>query len=269
MWMFNLSLFDPWTFSIFLLFIAFLLIDDCNKFLLMNTTQPPNITSPPPINGTSPTPPPTDPVYVYTHYALSALYALLACFTLSWMIFKCITKSGKMEFWKAMFFVLIVVACIIRGTEAILNPLYLGGLHYHFAGKIDLLLNFYPSILFFTDYIILLFLWIEIYHFDNRRSGLKIKRTRLPLLIVIIVMHVIYFLLFIVDLIVYGSENWEFGRPPRNVTDKIMVIYIAVLYCLSCVLYFVYGFLMWRKLKETQNIVEVFNMCVTRMTNES
>ena len=210
-------------------------------------------------NSTSLLPPLTDSLYDGLHFLLGSLYFLLAACTLGLLLYKRFRAGEMKELWKIFFFCFIIVASTIRGAWSIVNPLY-NNKSIAISNRVDLFLNLYPSLLFFSCYIILLFMWVELFHFTkHKRRGLEIDKTKMFLAVVLIAMHVVYLILFVVDVALFDS-NWTFAEAPVNITEKLMVLYLAFLYLLSTVLFCVYGILIVLHLRSTQDIVEVAHL---------
>ena len=66
-----------------------------------------------------------------------------------------------------------------------------------------------PSFFFFSNYIILLFLWAEAYHYQEETlvKPMTVTKLKNPLLAVQIAMYSIAFVLFVLDFILGKSTN--------------------------------------------------------------
>lgn len=98
--------------------------------------------------------------------------------------------------------------------------------------------NQFPSFLFFSNYLILLFVWAELYHYH----GMTIHRLRRHLIVVMGVMYAGVAVLFLVDLIAYRSNAVTLSSA-QNVPQFILIIYLALLYLVTSGAYGVYAVL--------------------------
>ncbi len=104
-------------------------------------------------------------------------------------------------------------------------------------------LNLFPSCLFFACFTILLFLWVELYHYPLRSGGgLRIHHLRLHLWLVTGAMVGIFLLFFLVDVLVFPSE-WLKISTPANIVERVVILYVASVYLILCGAFSVYGLL--------------------------
>lgn len=190
---------------------------------------------------------PTDPtVYNVSHFVLAGLYFALTLVTLGLVVVKALRGSLR-ELWKVFFFLFVIFAAVLRGLWALFDPLMLMKT-VQISNRTDLFLDLFPSILFFACYLILLFLWVELYHYPAR-AGLRIHSLRFHLFFVLGLMFCIFGVLFVVDLVVFDS-SWVSIAGPANIVERILILYIATLYLVTCVAFTVYGLLvlvpLWR-----------------------
>ena len=191
---------------------------------------------------------PTDEtVFIATHYALAGCYFLLTSFTIALVVTKS-CRGTLREGWKIAFFVFVILGSTLRGCWALFDPLMLQG-SMHISNRTDLFLDFCPSVLFFSCYVVLLFLWVELYHYPARGSGMRIHRLRVHLLIVLALMFGVFGVLFILDAVLYSSPSVPISGP-ANIVERILILYTAAIYVICCVAFSVYGLLvlvpLWR-----------------------
>ncbi len=147
-------------------------------------------------NGTSVPEPITlaDPqLYAATHYALAALYGVLVVSTVAIVIVK-LHRGTLKEAWKLCFFAFVVSGSLLRGAWALLCPFELYET-VNISNRLDFYLNLSPSFLFFSNYLILLFVWAELYHFHS----MSIVKLRVHLSVTLGLMYAVVLVLFIVD----------------------------------------------------------------------
>jgi hypothetical protein len=171
---------------------------------------------------------------------------VLAITTVILVIVKACRGTLK-ETWKVFFFIFVILGSCLRGLWALFDPLMLANT-LQLSNRTDLFLNIFPSVLFFSCYLILLFIWVELYHYPVR-GRMRIHHLRVHLWVVLGVMFAIFLVLFLVDLIVFPSKLVSISSP-SNVVERILILFVAAIYVITCVAFTVYGFLvlvpLWR-----------------------
>ena len=155
------------------------------------------------------------------------------------MVFKCASNTLR-EMWKVLFFSFVVLGSAMRGCWAVFDPMMLNQTML-ISNRLDLFLNLFPSALFFSCYLVLLFLWIEVYHYP-RASGMRIYHVRVHLWLVTGSMMCIFLILFLVDAFAFPTDYVSVSSP-SNIVERILILYIASLYVLCCSAFFIYGVL--------------------------
>ncbi|KAL6045200.1 hypothetical protein QOT17_022919 [Balamuthia mandrillaris] len=95
----------------------------------------------------------------------------------------------------------------------------------------------FPSLLFFINYLIVLFLWAEIYHF---KRGIEILRLRPLFWVLAVMMYGLYFLLYILDFALY-PRSYTGEAEIRNTVEQVIQVYTAVIYLSTASAFVVYG----------------------------
>lgn len=131
----------------------------------------------------------------------------------------------------------MVAGAIVRGTWAFICPLELSG-SVALTNRSDFYLNLSPSFLFFSNYVILLFVWAELYHYH----GMTIFRLRGHLAVTLGVMYLVVLVLFLVDILAYETEAVPISSA-QNIPQHILIIYLAVLYIATSTAFGVYAYL--------------------------
>ena len=157
-------------------------------------------------------------------------------------------KGSLRELWKIAFFVFVVLGSALRGCWALMDPLMLEG-SLSISNRTDLFLDLFPSILFFSCYVVLLFIWVELYHFGKRGFGMRIHHLRVHLLVALSAMFAFFIICFVLDVTLYSSKFVPISGP-ANVVERVLILYVAALYVLCCAAFSVYGLLvlvpLWR-----------------------
>jgi hypothetical protein len=178
-------------------------------------------------------------VYNATHFVLAGAYFVLTLFTLALVAFKYATGSLR-ETWKMGFFLFVILGSAMRGCWAVFDPMMLDN-SIVISNRTDLFLNLFPSCLFFGCYIVLLMLWVELYHYPLRSGGgMRIHHLRVHLWFILGAMMGIFLVLFLIDALVFPSSYKRISTA-TNVVERILILYLASLYIITCVAFSVYG----------------------------
>ena len=109
------------------------------------------------------------------------------------------------------------------------------------SNRTDLFLNLFPSCLFFACYMVLLFLWVELYHYPLRSGGgMRIHHLRVHLWFALGAMVGIFLVLFLVDALLFPS-GWVPISSPANIVERVLILYLATLYVVCCAAFTIYG----------------------------
>ena len=80
--------------------------------------------------------------------------------------------------------------------------------------SVNVFINTYPSILFFSAYFVILFLWIEVFHFTTSETkGESIKQGKTVYIIINVVLHLVFWVFFLVDYLTVRSLSHSFCSP--------------------------------------------------------
>eukprot|EP01119_Soliformovum_irregulare_P021869 TRINITY_DN7363_c0_g1_i1.p1 TRINITY_DN7363_c0_g1~~TRINITY_DN7363_c0_g1_i1.p1 ORF type:complete len:290 (-),score=9.67 TRINITY_DN7363_c0_g1_i1:58-927(-) len=173
--------------------------------------------------------------YDISHHLLAVGYTLLAFVSL--IVFVRGMISRHLSIWASFFYPFLMIGCCVRSVYFVLLP---GDIEnwWNVSGRVMYVLNSLPSFVIFTNYLILLFIWVEIYHFSHGKPSDGHKGDRLKRLFFGIngVMYLILVVLYILALVVE-----HFTLDTTNYAQIAMAIFISVLYLLTTVGFLIYG----------------------------
>lgn len=180
--------------------------------------------------------------FVVDHYALAGLYGFVMLLSIAALVR--LYFASKLEFrWQKFFHPLMITGLFIRMFFFILQPLIMTH-QLHISNGVNTIINLLPSFLFFSDYMIVLFLWAEIYHFESSPKGLK--KLRAVFWIITILMYGALLALFILELTI-TKRVYTNALMVENPVEKSLMIYLAVIYITTCVGFILYGgLIIWR-----------------------
>lgn len=182
-----------------------------------------------------------------TNIVLSALYALLALFCVQSILRICWNRSFHMR-WQFGFYPLMICGCVIRSLFFLMAPFLIEG-DVHMHNNVNFLLNELPSFIFFVDYLIVLFLWMEIYH--NAHMGSKATR-RVNILrpifwIFVILLWFVVGLLFALDFTVAKTQHTKVSSTTNPVETTLLVL-DGTMYIVTTIGFVIYGVSIYRTL---------------------
>jgi len=180
----------------------------------------------------------TDPRYDIVHYLLSGLYIFLLflCFG---VVVRLISKNHWNLRWQKLFHPLLMAGCLVRATFFGLQPFIMEN-EVRIDNKLNLILNTLPSFLFFANYLIILFLWAEIYHYAHQESHVGIERLQ-PIFIVITgLMYGVVAVLYCLDFILYPPHYLNVSESSNPVESTIYLFGVAI-YTFTSIGFLLYG----------------------------
>jgi len=185
-----------------------------------------------------------DPRYDIAHFVICALYLLLALISSGVLIRLFLIKHLHLP-WQKAFHPLLIIGSIIRAIYFGFAPYEMEGT-LKISNHLDIILNTLPSYFFFSDYLILLFLWAEIYHNATRvressSSPPQISKLKPSFIIINVIMYAIVVIFYLVDYLGYPKDvdlkvSWTVDP-----VEKVIFIYTGSIYCITSVAFLIYG----------------------------
>jgi len=177
------------------------------------------------------------PRYDFVHYALCGLYIFLLflCFG---VVIRLITQNRWNLRWQKIFHPLLMTGCLIRATFFGLQPFIMEA-DLRIDNKLNMILNTLPSFIFFSNYLIILFLWAEIYHYAHEDSHVGIAKLQPIFLLICALMYGIVCTLYVIDFIVYSPDyvSVSINSNPVETTILLFDVFIYALTSLGFILY--------------------------------
>jgi len=184
-----------------------------------------------------------DPKYDITHFIICALYLLLALISCGVLIRLFLIKHLHLP-WQKAFHPLLIIGSLIRAVYFGLASFEMEGT-LKISNHLDIILNTLPSYFFFSDYLILLFLWAEIYHnaCRDRESGTppQISKLKPSFIIINAVMYAVVLIFYLVDYLGYPHDIDQQVSWVDDPIEKVIFIYTGSIYCITSLAFLVYG----------------------------
>uniref|UniRef100_A0A7S1YEU1 THH1/TOM1/TOM3 domain-containing protein n=1 Tax=Sexangularia sp. CB-2014 TaxID=1486929 RepID=A0A7S1YEU1_9EUKA len=185
------------------------------------------------------------PYFNYSHLILAVLYACLGLLGLASVLLLQFGPRRSTIRWQLGFCVVIVVGSIGRVFLCILSvPLREGMLHDVLDNRVMIALVFIPSLAYFINYLIILFLWAEIYHTSRQEivqdPSLTISKLA-PLFKRLVGAMLLLFLgLFTADFAMYKAA-FEPVSVHTNAMEVAITVIVACMYLIASGAFLVYG----------------------------
>jgi len=176
--------------------------------------------------------------YDVVHFVLSGLYLILflICFTI---VVRLVSKGNWNLRWQKFFHPVLMLGCLIRATFFILQPFLMENV-IKVSNQTNVVLNTFPSFLFFSNYLIILFLWAEIYHYAHDASRVGIERLKPIFLIMTLSMYSVVALLYALDYLIY-KRDYKSVAWTTNLIEGCIYIFGVSIYAFTSIGFILYG----------------------------
>jgi len=184
--------------------------------------------------------------YSISHYVLASEYAIFLFVELV-IVVNHIRYQNLSKGWQKSFHICLLLGLLGRTVFMAIQPLQLKG-YIHLEDRVNYVMNAVPAYLFFTDYSVVLFLWVEIYHANPLLPDLNLRRFKKPFYVTNAVMYVVL-CAFYAAFFISKADNWD---PVALTTGPWMMglqLLTASIYLLLAVFYAHYGGQIYRKLR--------------------
>jgi len=183
-----------------------------------------------------------DPKYDFVHWTLGALYIAMMITSLA-VLLRFLKRHAWVitlnAWWQLIFHPLLMLGCAVRAGFFILAPFLREG-SVVMSNKWNMILNASPSFLFFSDYLIILFLWAEIYH-NTQDEGLGISKLRPTFVAINLIMYCVVALLYVLDFVLFPEHQYENVAHTVDTIQKIVMTIDVGTYLMTSLAFLVYG----------------------------
>ncbi|EGC37963.1 hypothetical protein DICPUDRAFT_76443 [Dictyostelium purpureum] len=185
--------------------------------------------------------------YDITHLVVSFLYFILSIFC-TYSFIKRPKKQQNTQ--QLIFYPLLFLGVIIRAVFMFLQPFVREG-EIVIPNQANILLNTLPSFTFFSTYLIVLFIWVEIYLISYGSSMRSIKALPIIFNVLTVVMYTALIILYVLDFTLYPIQHnpvSEFSTLP----EMIIGYYDVGCFISASVLFFFFGLSLVIKFRHSQ-----------------
>jgi hypothetical protein len=174
------------------------------------------------------------PRYDAVHFVVALEYVSLIFLSL-YCLFR-VWRAGNQQKWQKAFHPLLLLGTALRAVFFFLQPFVMEQT-ISIANRANMFLNYLPSFFFFSDYMIVLFLWAEIYHF---RLEVRVNRLRPIFWTLTALMYILVIIIFVLDFTV-SKKVYLSSSEPASVFEQVLMTYDASIYFLSSLAFLVYA----------------------------
>ncbi|KYQ92251.1 hypothetical protein DLAC_07098 [Tieghemostelium lacteum] len=201
--------------------------------------------------------------YDVVHFILSFLYLILALFCLYSFLKKLRQQNNSNQ---QIFYPLLFVGVLIRAVFMFLQPFVMED-ELQLPNQANFILNSLPSFLFFTIYLIVLFIWVEIYLITYGATTTTIRRLPIIFNSLVVTMFAALAVLYILDFTLYplkyDSISAEITKP-----EIIIALYDCCCFITASGFFFFFGIRLVFKFRKQQKTLteEKRHIIVKRIT---
>jgi len=186
--------------------------------------------------------------YDIDHFVLSFFYVILFFVSLG-TLFRLVRFRHFSSSWQWIFYPLFLTGCFVRATFFVLQPLIIEDI-ITLDNQLNFLLNSLPSLLFFSDYLIILFLWAEIYHNIHGSNHAKIVLLRPVFIAVTVSMYSCAFILYIIDFVHEKPTSNSSVAYDSNRTEFVLSLFVISFYFFTSLAFLFYGIRIYSKFQK-------------------
>jgi len=179
-----------------------------------------------------------DPRYDIVHYLLAGLYIFLVFLCLAVVVRLIIQNRWNLR-WQKLFHPLLMIGCLVRASFFALQPFIMED-DLRMDNKLNMILNTFPSFIFFSNYLIILFLWAEIYHYAHEDSHVGIEKLQPIFIGMTTTIYGVIFLLYALDYLLFSPQYMNVSWNSNPVEDAILVFGV-VIYAITSIGFVLYG----------------------------
>jgi len=141
--------------------------------------------------------------------------------------------------WQRYFHPVLMMGCLIRAVFFALQPLIMEN-QITIGNTINLILNTLPSFLFFSNYLIILFLWAEIYHYAHEEIHVGIAKLRPIFISITVLMYGVIVLLYLLNYFLYPPHYLNVSQT-SNYVEMTIEFFGGSIYALTSIGFILYG----------------------------
>jgi len=176
--------------------------------------------------------------YNVSHIVLVGFYIGLL-FAIFHRMHRLKTTGNLSQLWQRTFMIMLLLGTVTRCIFFALQPFIVWELIV-VLNFINVCLNVVPSFFFFSCYLIILFLWAEIYH-SAYGTGKHISKLRPIYFTVVIVMYLTVIIILILDWLIYRPISVKVIPDPSTPLEKGLFVFDAGLYLATALGFCIYG----------------------------
>jgi len=152
--------------------------------------------------------------------------------------------QGKI--WQKIFYAFVLFGTLWRGTSFFIMPAIQQD-KISLSNLFNVFFNTYPSVIFFTAYFVILFLWVEIFHFTTAESsGSTLRQFRTLFFFTNVFIHILVLVLFTLDAFTHDPDDDAEIPTYNTIYQKFIVSFCALMYFVFSFAFGFYGFKLYQ-----------------------
>jgi len=183
--------------------------------------------------------------FAVSGWLLTVLYIIPMALCWYWRIRRNNFSQNRVSsFWRNIFTIMMILGTFCRATFWFIQPFHVSKL-LEIHKLINAYWSIFPGLFICTDYLVILFLWIQIYH-SNEDNPIDIKPYFLYILGII---YMISFSLMLGDFITFAQPKGDTKIPTyESPLQRTIILFMASLYLLASLGYVGYGVRFYQRL---------------------
>lgn len=189
-----------------------------------------------------------DRAYFGEHLALAILYGILFLLCVVMLILK---RKASTQHWHNLFYVLLAIGSIGRATY-MTSQFFVNSMdQFRYRNEVLGMMLSFPSFIYFSAYLIILFRWALIYHNSYDMSALKFAHVKVLFYVFNAVMYTVVIVLYIIDIWLYPPHKVQecWGFVPATIVESSVYAFCAACYFITSVGFVVYTLRITQKFK--------------------
>jgi len=189
-----------------------------------------------------------DKAYFGEHLALSIIYGILFLLCVVMLIQK---RKQSTQHWHNLFYCLLSVGSLGRATYMVSQFFVSSMENFRYRNEVLGMILSFPSFIYFSAYLIILFRWALIYHNSYDMSALKFAHVKVLFYVFNAFMYGVVIILYILDITIYPPHNVQacWGYVTATPIESTVYAFCAACYFITSVGFVVYTLRITQKFK--------------------
>jgi len=186
--------------------------------------------------------------YDISHFVLSALYIVVIVLAILWRI-----RKAHQNYWQKFFAIFLLTGAVSRLVFFAIQPFVYEGAVPRLDPKLNIYLNTIPTFPILSCYVVVLFLWAELYHSDSDSP----PNTRKYFGFVMSAIYFVLVALIVCDFILMPVLPQEKIPLATTLLETIIFTYTGALYIAVSIGFALYGYRFYVRFSDVPSLMGV------------